>query len=141
MATEFELSGHKYQIKNMNCLDGTRVLAKIAPMIVPLMRIQMAGAGGEGEEKVSPLNVLFDNVEQMTGFLAKMPDSDLGMVMAMCLRCVSRSAGGGKGWQEVWNEGAGAVQFADIRPLDALTMVGNVIKDQIIPFSSGSLLQ
>lgn len=138
--TEFDLGESRYQIETMDAQTGVLVLKKIGPLVSPILKMFRAGIGtmAEGENATgvakASVDTFFENAEEISTAFAHMPDDDVNYIFAACLRCVSRRGNAGVGWQKVWNTGAGALQFADLRPLDLFNIVGKVIKDQIVPF-------
>lgn len=140
--TEFEYSGHEYQIGPMDVFTQFDLAAKLSPLIVPLAMMArndgitaqvMASESDDARSRI--MSMLMENFEQMAQLVAKMPAEDRHFILRECFKVLSRRQKGTVGWQPVWNANGDKLQYADLDSLPAaMTLCGRVIGDKLSSF-------
>ena len=159
--TEFEYAGERYTIGPMDVFSQADLAAKLAPLLVPFAQLAkddgttealMALRVGEDlADGVVPdlsetrtarsrmIDLLFGNLEKLTGLIAKMSKEDRREVMETCFAVVKKYPKGAQIGQHIWNAQAGRMQFDDLNTLPAaLAICGHVITDKLSSFFAAS---
>lgn len=141
----FTIGEHDYRSDKLDALTQFNVSRRIIPVVIALAPLIIPGA----TEKDIALLITSDlsrNVALIQPALeavAKMPDDDVNYVLAKCASRVFRanknpSTGAVDSWSPIWNSSAKSLQYDDLGMVDLITIVWNVLRENLEGFFSES---
>ncbi len=128
---EFSYDGKTFEVGVMDIFAQKRIATKIAPFIVPLAKLYMSnpaliaelaaaskGDGTAGNERTkAALDFVIGNFESLSKLLSEMPDEVSDALMISCFKVIKIKRPGGVGWEAIWNDAAGCLQYDDLNDL------------------------
>jgi hypothetical protein len=160
--SEFKIGAYTYRAATMDLLVQTNVTARLLPLIAAFKDAEGLIAvsnlleenqkeAAEREEAVARGDDVIDLpvkpmifkvaglIEPLTKAVAALSDDDRAYVIDACLSTCSRCEGDpvpGKQFVPIWNKAARRVMFQDIKMVTAISIVVNIIQDQVADFLS-----
>ena len=126
--SDFVVGDKTYRAGKIPAMVQLNVARRLAPIVAALV------ASKKPDDDVVTIT---DLAGPMADAFSKMADQDVEYVMAKCLSVVSVRRDGDTGWVRIWNDAANAPQFEDIDLVTMVTIVSEVVKQQLGPFGSG----
>ncbi len=127
------IDGHEYRVfGRMPVKEQFHVARKIAPVLEGLGDVSALVEKGN---KLTTAEA-FALVGPLSQAVAKLPDDHCDFVVEKCLALVQRKVSDTV-WGPVWNRQAQAMMYDDISLPTMLRLVGIVLQEQLMSFSSG----
>ncbi|MEC4682380.1 MAG: hypothetical protein VST70_01680 [Nitrospirota bacterium] len=117
---EFKVGDHDYRTVPFDVFLQIKVGLKVSTALTKAIQ----KTEGDG----LPLQDILD-------ILAGTPGEDIDFVVQSCLGCVQRREG--SAWATIYNREAKRIAYADILPIDVLTLTAQVLEEYLLPFYEG----
>jgi hypothetical protein len=117
---EFKVGDREYRTGPFDVFLQIKVGLKVSTALTKAIQ----KTDGEG----LPLDAILD-------ILASTPGEDIDFVVQSCLGCVQRREGAA--WASIFNRDAKRLAYADILPVEVLTITAQVLEEYLLPFYEG----
>lgn len=132
---DFIVNDIAYRSGKLDAMTQGLIAKRFAPAILSLgAAASMKRPAEEGEKPSQP--DLDSLVAPVADAISKMSDDDFIYVVSKCMAVTLRQRPGDTGYAPVWNETAKKPMFDDINVFAMITIVGQVLIDQLGDFGS-----
>ena len=131
--SEFQINGHTYRAGKMNAKRQMHVMRRVAPVLPNVAGLATIFSGRDPGSVT--LMELSPALSPIANAISHMSDDDCEYVLDACLSVVQRQQA--QSWAPLWNQAAGAPQFADVELPAMLQIASRVLQENFAGFLGG----